>query len=68
MTIDKDKMRCHYCHEFGHFIRDCLKRINDEKGTGKLNMMTPVQDHQEYEQNEDYDWGCEDEQVEHLNN
>ena len=22
-TIDKDKMRCHYCNEFGHFIREC---------------------------------------------
>ena len=20
-TVDKDKMRCHYCNEFGHFIR-----------------------------------------------
>ena len=24
-TVDKDKMRCHYCNEFGHFIRECLK-------------------------------------------
>ena len=24
-------MRCHYCNEFGHFIRECLKRIQDEK-------------------------------------
>ena len=21
-TVDKDKMRCHYCNEFGHFIRE----------------------------------------------
>ena len=24
-TVDKDKMRCHYCNEFGHFIRECSK-------------------------------------------
>ena len=22
-TVDKDKMRCHYCNEYGHFIREC---------------------------------------------
>ena len=30
-TVDKDKMRCHYCNEFGHFIRECSKRNRDEK-------------------------------------
>ena len=30
-TIDKDKMRCHYCNEFGHFIRECSKRDRDKK-------------------------------------
>ena len=30
-TVDKDKMRCHYCNEFGHFIRDCSKRNRDKK-------------------------------------
>ena len=25
-TVDKDKMRCHYCNEFGHFIRECSKK------------------------------------------
>ena len=30
-TVDKDKMRCHYCNEFGHFIRECLKRSRDEE-------------------------------------
>ena len=30
-TVDKDKMRCHYCNEFGHFIRECPKRNRDEK-------------------------------------
>ena len=24
-TVDKEKMRCHYCNEFGHFIRECSK-------------------------------------------
>ena len=27
----KDKMRCHYCNEFGHFIRECSKRSRDEE-------------------------------------
>ena len=30
-TMDKDKMRCHYCNEFGHFIRECSKRSRDEE-------------------------------------
>ena len=30
-TVDKDKMRCHYCSEFGHFIRECSKRSRDEE-------------------------------------
>ena len=29
--MDKDKMRCHYCNEFGHFIRECSKRSRDEE-------------------------------------
>ena len=30
-TVDNDKIRCHYCNEFGHFIRECSKRNRDEK-------------------------------------
>ena len=30
-TVDKDKMRCHYCNEFGHFIREYSKRSRDEE-------------------------------------
>ena len=30
-TIDKDKIRFHYCNEFGHFIRECSKRSRDEE-------------------------------------
>ena len=30
-AVDKDKMRCHYCNEFGHFIRECSKRNRDEE-------------------------------------
>ena len=30
-TVDKDKGRCFYCSEFGHFIRECPKKIEDEK-------------------------------------
>ena len=24
-------MRCHYCNEFGHFIRECSKRSRDDE-------------------------------------
>ena len=30
-TVDKDKGRYFYCNEFGHFIRECPKKIEDEK-------------------------------------
>ena len=30
-TIDKDKGRCFYCNEFGLFIRECPKKIENEK-------------------------------------
>ena len=30
-TMDKDKGRYFYCNEFGHFIRECPKKIEDEK-------------------------------------
>ena len=30
-TVDKDKGRCFYCNEFGCFIRECPKKIEDEK-------------------------------------
>ena len=30
-TVDKDKGRCFYCNEYGHFIRECSKKKEDEK-------------------------------------
>ena len=30
-AVGKDKMRCHYCNEFGHFKRECSNRNKDEK-------------------------------------
>ena len=30
-TVDKDKMRCHYCNEFAHFIRESSKRNSEEE-------------------------------------
>ena len=35
-TIDKDKGRCFYCNEFGHFIRECPKKIEDESPEGSV--------------------------------
>ena len=39
-TVDKDKMRCHYCNEYGHFIRECSKKNRDENKTGHFNGMS----------------------------
>ena len=30
-TIDEDKGRCFYCNEYGHFIRECPKKIDYKK-------------------------------------
>ena len=29
-TVDKDKMRCNYCNEFGPFVRECSKKNRDK--------------------------------------
>ena len=39
-AVDKDKMRCHYCNEYGHFIRECSKKNRDENETGHFNGMS----------------------------
>ena len=33
-------MRCHYCNEYGHFIRECSKKNGDENKTRHLNGMS----------------------------
>ena len=54
-TPDKDKLRCHYCKEFGHFIKNCLKRLKDEERAAKLHVMIPLTLQQETEDdNKDY--------------
>ena len=30
-TLDKDKMRCHYCNEFGHFVESVQREIKMKK-------------------------------------
>ena len=49
-TVDKDKMRCHYCNEFGHFIRECSKRNRDEEEAQHFSSMNS-----DYYENEGYD-------------
>ena len=51
-TIDKDKGRCFYCNEFGHFIRECPKKIEDEKSRRFSRMDT---DYNQDGQYSDYD-------------
>ena len=72
-TPDKDKMRCHYCKEFGHFIKNCRKRLKDEERAAKLHVMTPVTLQQETVKNSEDYYAYDDDELdehttEHLNN
>ena len=51
-NVDKDKGRCFYCNEFGHFIRECPKKIEDEKSRRFSRMDT---DYTQDGQYSDYD-------------
>ena len=54
-TVDKDKMRCHYCNEFGHFIRECSRKTRDEKKTGQFSGMSMDYYGDDLYTGEDYD-------------
>ena len=57
-AVDKDKMRCHYCSEFGHFIRECSKRNRDEEEARHFSgMNSDYYENDEYTEmyDEDYD-------------
>ena len=66
-------MRCHYCKEFGNFIKICIKRLVDEERAAKLHVMTPMTLQQEtVEDSEDY-YAYDDDELErhtteHLKN
>ena len=66
-TIDKDKGRCHYCKEFGHFVSKCTKKVEDERGQARYNSMgqgiSQFEDWEVQEWDDDYVGG-----IEHLNN
>ena len=54
-TVDKDKMRCHYCNEFGHFIRECSKKTRDEKKAEQFSGMSMDYYGDDLYTGEDYD-------------
>ena len=54
-TVDKNKMRCHYCNEFGYFIRECSKKARDEKKTGQFSGMSMDYYGDDLYTGEDYD-------------
>ena len=54
-TVDKHKMRCHYCNEFGHFIRECSKKNRDENKVGHFNGMSMDYYEDDLYPREDYD-------------
>ena len=51
-TVNKDKGRCFYCNEFGHFIKKCSKKTEDER-SGRYSRMDS--DYQQEGQYTDYD-------------
>ena len=51
-TVNKDKGRCFYCNEFGHFIKECSKKIEDERN-GRYSRMDT--DYHQEGQYSDYD-------------
>ena len=62
-TVDKDKGQCYYCHEFGHFISECLKKTEDEKGDRRFNIMRESQNNEykaDYDCDTAYDTEYED--------
>ena len=50
--VNKDKGRCFYCNEFGHFIKECSKKIEDERN-GRYSRMDT--DYHQEGQYSDYD-------------
>ena len=54
-TVDKDKMRCHYCNEFGHFIREFSKKTRDVKKEGQFSGMSMDYYGDDLYTGEDYD-------------
>ena len=51
-TVNKDKDRCFYCNEFGHFIKECSKKTEDERSRRYSRMDS---DYQQEGQYSDYD-------------
>ena len=50
--VNKDKGRCFYCNEFGHFAKECSKKVEDERN-GRYSRMDA--DYQQDGQYSDYD-------------
>ena len=51
-TVNKDKGRCFYCNECGHFIKECSKKTEDERSRRYSRMDT---DYHQEGQYSDYD-------------
>ena len=50
--VNKDKGRCFYCNEFGHFIKECSKKTEDERSRRYSRMDTDYHHEGQYS---DYD-------------
>ena len=65
--VDKEKGRCCYCKEIGHFVNECTKKIEDDRRQVRYNSMgqgtSQFEDWEIQEWDDDYVGG-----IEHLNN
>ena len=65
--VDKDKGRCYYCKEIGHFVNKCTKKVEDDRRQVRYNSMgqgtSQFEDWEIQEWDDDYVGG-----IEHLNN
>ena len=48
-------MRCHYCNEPGHFMRECQKCSRDEGGSQRFSGLNSEYYDDEYDYDDDYE-------------
>ena len=41
--VNRDKNRCHYCHQFDHWIKDCPERKKDQQNLNTLKQLGTIQ-------------------------
>ena len=66
-TVDKDKGRCYYCKEIGHFVNKSTKKVEDDRRQARYNSMGQATS--QFEDWEIQEWDDDNVgRIEHLNN